>query len=212
MPDNPATGPRPDLRADDPRRRGQNLRRLWQKRGSPDGPRVVRRRSRSSSSASPGFPISGNATSLGIFRPITASPTPRARITGPTIVYSSKSSRPIASPSSATPSSGANMFPADKTFSSFLNAETASERFANVGLNGAHPLALAGLVRNYAGNVKNRPVDPALQSALDELPGARPAVRCGRGVQPPPARAAVRAAHRRLQSAAVAAAEHRCRS
>jgi hypothetical protein len=48
--------------------------------------------------------------------------------------------------------------PADKTFSSFLNAETASERFANVGLNGAHPLALAGLVRNYAGNVKNRPV------------------------------------------------------
>ena len=45
--------------------------------------------------------------------------------------------------------------PASESFSSALNAETASDRFANVGLNGAHPLALAGFVRTYAGNLKN---------------------------------------------------------
>ncbi len=47
---------------------------------------------------------------------------------------------------------------AGETLSSDLNAVTASERFGNIGLNGAHPLALAGFVENYAGNLKNRRV------------------------------------------------------
>ena len=43
----------------------------------------------------------------------------------------------------------------EETFSSDLNAATGTDLFANVGLDGAHPLALAGFVQNYAGGVKN---------------------------------------------------------
>ncbi|MBN1361714.1 MAG: SGNH/GDSL hydrolase family protein, partial [Sedimentisphaerales bacterium] len=38
----------------------------------------------------------------------------------------------------------------DGTLSHFLNIETASERFANLGLDGTHPTALAGLIAHYA--------------------------------------------------------------
>jgi hypothetical protein len=48
--------------------------------------------------------------------------------------------------------------PAAQTFPSFLNSETNSDRFANVGLNGAHPLALCGLIQNYFGDLHDRPV------------------------------------------------------
>lgn len=48
--------------------------------------------------------------------------------------------------------------PADGSFSSLLNATTGSKRFANVGLNGAHPLALCGLIENYATALRDRPV------------------------------------------------------
>jgi hypothetical protein len=45
-----------------------------------------------------------------------------------------------------------------ETLSHFLNQQTGSERFANVGLNGAHPLALEGLVEHYAGSVAGKNV------------------------------------------------------
>jgi hypothetical protein len=45
-----------------------------------------------------------------------------------------------------------------ETLSHFLNQQVGGERFANVGLNGAHPLALEGLVEHYAGNVTGKNV------------------------------------------------------
>jgi hypothetical protein len=45
---------------------------------------------------------------------------------------------------------------AAETLSAFLNAESDSRRFANAGVNGAHPLALSGLVDNYTGDLNNR--------------------------------------------------------
>ncbi len=44
------------------------------------------------------------------------------------------------------------------TFSKYLNQRCGETRFANGGLNGAHPLALQGLVQYYAASVKNRQV------------------------------------------------------
>ncbi|MBI2480286.1 MAG: hypothetical protein HYV60_17130 [Planctomycetia bacterium] len=44
------------------------------------------------------------------------------------------------------------------TLSYYLNELHGETRFANGGLNGAHPLALQGLVRHYAKNVRDRPV------------------------------------------------------
>lgn len=44
------------------------------------------------------------------------------------------------------------------TISHYLNAETGSDAFTNVGLNGAHPLALDGLIQNEAGEVANSKV------------------------------------------------------
>jgi hypothetical protein len=46
----------------------------------------------------------------------------------------------------------------DETLSHFLNKQVGSERFANIGLNGAHPLALEGLVEHYASNVTGKNV------------------------------------------------------
>lgn len=40
----------------------------------------------------------------------------------------------------------------------FLNRQAGSERFANVGLDGTHPLALEGLVRHYCRSLRNREV------------------------------------------------------
>ncbi len=45
-----------------------------------------------------------------------------------------------------------------ETLSHYLNAQSGKERFANLGLDGAHPLALAGLVEHYAGSVADKNV------------------------------------------------------
>jgi hypothetical protein len=45
-----------------------------------------------------------------------------------------------------------------ETLCDFLNRSTESHRFANAGLNGAHPLALHGLLRSYASSVRDRRV------------------------------------------------------
>lgn len=45
-----------------------------------------------------------------------------------------------------------------ETLPHYLNREAAEERFANLGLDGAHPLALSGLVRHYASCVVDRNV------------------------------------------------------
>lgn len=44
----------------------------------------------------------------------------------------------------------------DQTLSHYLNAEAGAERFANLGLDGAHPAALAGLVEYYADSIKGK--------------------------------------------------------
>jgi hypothetical protein len=45
-----------------------------------------------------------------------------------------------------------------ETLSHYLNEETGRERFGNLGLDGAHPLALGGLVEHYAGSVTRKNV------------------------------------------------------
>jgi hypothetical protein len=45
-----------------------------------------------------------------------------------------------------------------QTLSHYLNVRTGKEHFANLGLDGAHPLALAGLVEHYAGSVSGKNV------------------------------------------------------
>jgi hypothetical protein len=45
-----------------------------------------------------------------------------------------------------------------ETLSHYLNALSGQERYANLGLDGAHPLALTGLVEHYAGSVKGKNV------------------------------------------------------
>jgi hypothetical protein len=45
-----------------------------------------------------------------------------------------------------------------ETLSHYLNREAGNERFANLGLDGAHPLALTGLVRHYTAAVSQRKV------------------------------------------------------
>lgn len=44
------------------------------------------------------------------------------------------------------------------TLSHYLNASIGSERFANLGVNGSHPVALAGLVRHYGEAIRDRKV------------------------------------------------------
>jgi hypothetical protein len=46
----------------------------------------------------------------------------------------------------------------EQTLSHYLNERAGSERFANLGLDGAHPAALAGLVEHYAGGVAGKNV------------------------------------------------------
>jgi hypothetical protein len=45
-----------------------------------------------------------------------------------------------------------------QTLSHYLTEQAGSTRFANLGLDGAHPLALAGLVEHYAGAIANKKV------------------------------------------------------
>lgn len=45
-----------------------------------------------------------------------------------------------------------------QTLSHFLNERAGGQRFANLGLDGAHPAALAGLVEDYAGAVRGKKV------------------------------------------------------
>src|SRR5262249_10037324 len=45
-----------------------------------------------------------------------------------------------------------------QTLSHYLNEEAGSERFANLGLDGAHPLALGGLIEFYAEQVSGKNV------------------------------------------------------
>src|SRR5262249_36231336 len=46
----------------------------------------------------------------------------------------------------------------DETLSHYLNERIGEERFANPGLDGAHPLALSGLVEHYAASVAGKNV------------------------------------------------------
>src|SRR5438309_1830688 len=45
-----------------------------------------------------------------------------------------------------------------ETLSHYLNEQSGQERYANLGLDGAHPLALLGLVQHYAGSVRGKNV------------------------------------------------------
>src|SRR5712692_7798807 len=45
-----------------------------------------------------------------------------------------------------------------QTLSHYLNERAGTERCANLGLDGAHPLALSGLVEHYAGSVAGKNV------------------------------------------------------
>jgi hypothetical protein len=45
-----------------------------------------------------------------------------------------------------------------QTLSHYLNELEGKERFANLGLDGAHPIALAGLIEHYASGIRNKPV------------------------------------------------------
>lgn len=45
-----------------------------------------------------------------------------------------------------------------ETLSHYLNARVGKEKYANLGLDGAHPLALAGLIEHYAGGVRGKNV------------------------------------------------------
>ena len=46
----------------------------------------------------------------------------------------------------------------DETLSHCLNGESAEGRFANLGIDGIHPVALSGLVEQHAGAIRNRRV------------------------------------------------------
>jgi hypothetical protein len=46
----------------------------------------------------------------------------------------------------------------DGTLSHFLNQAAGENRFANMGVNGSHPVALAGLIRHYGQAIANRNV------------------------------------------------------
>ena len=47
---------------------------------------------------------------------------------------------------------------AEQSLSHYLNAQVGSPQFVNGGVNGTHPLALEGLVRDYAGGLSDRSV------------------------------------------------------
>jgi hypothetical protein len=46
----------------------------------------------------------------------------------------------------------------DATLSHYLNEQSGGDRFANLGIDGIHPAALAGLVENYGGSLRGRKV------------------------------------------------------
>ena len=86
-----------------------------------------------------------------------------------------------------------------ETLSHYLNELAGQERFANLGLDGAHPLALGGLVEFYAESISGKNVllqcNPLwMSSRRADLQDDRT-----RRLQPSPAGAAVRAEHSGLQ-------------
>jgi len=46
----------------------------------------------------------------------------------------------------------------EESLTHFLNQKAGSERFANAGLDGTHPMALSGLIEHYCADVRNRDV------------------------------------------------------
>ena len=46
----------------------------------------------------------------------------------------------------------------EQTLTHYLNELEGRRRFANLGLDGAHPIALAGLIEHYASGIRNKPV------------------------------------------------------
>ena len=54
----------------------------------------------------------------------------------------------------------------DETLSHYLNEIEGGQRYANLGLVGAHPLALEGLIRHYADNISDSPVILQVQSVV----------------------------------------------
>jgi hypothetical protein len=46
----------------------------------------------------------------------------------------------------------------EESLTHFLNQEAGSERFANAGLDGAHPMALGGLIEHHCAELRNRDV------------------------------------------------------
>jgi len=43
----------------------------------------------------------------------------------------------------------------DRTLSHYLNAKAGNDRFANLGLNGTYPVAMAGLIEHHGGGIRN---------------------------------------------------------
>ena len=46
----------------------------------------------------------------------------------------------------------------EQTLTHYLNELEGRHRFANLGLDGAHPIALAGLIEHHASGIRNQPV------------------------------------------------------
>ena len=46
----------------------------------------------------------------------------------------------------------------EQTLTHYLNELEGRPRFANLGLDGAHPIALAGLIQHYGSGIRNKPV------------------------------------------------------
>jgi len=60
----------------------------------------------------------------------------------------------------------------DQTLTQHLNTLSGSERFANLGLDGSHPAALAGLVEHYGGGIRGKTVilqcNPTWMQSLEQ--------------------------------------------
>ncbi len=93
-----------------------------------------------------------------------------------------------------------------ETLSHYLNELAGRERYANLGLDGAHPLALGGLVEFYADEVSGKNIllqcNPLWMSSRPGGLAGRP----GERVQPSPAGPAVRPERSRLQGGDLATA------
>ena len=95
-----------------------------------------------------------------------------------------------------------------ETLAHYLNELAGQERYANLGLDGAHPLALGGLIEFYAESVSGKNV--LLQCNPLWMSSRRADLQDDRGerVQPPSAGAAVRAERSGLQGGDLSTAGH----